>query len=34
LAYDSKEAREVVDKMMEKFAYETFKASKDIAIER
>jgi ribonucleoside-diphosphate reductase alpha chain len=34
LAYDSKEAREVVDKMMEKFAFETFKASKDIAIER
>lgn len=34
LAYDSKEAREVVDKMMEKFAYETFKSSNEIAKER
>ncbi len=34
IAYDSEEAREVVDKMMEKFAYETFKASNDLAVER
>jgi ribonucleoside-diphosphate reductase alpha chain len=34
LAYDSKEAREVVDKMMEKFAYETFKSSNELAIEK
>jgi ribonucleotide reductase alpha subunit len=34
IAYDSAEAREIVDKMMEKFAYETFKASNDIAVER
>lgn len=34
IAYDTSEAREIVDKMMEKFAYETFKASNDIAIER
>lgn len=34
IAYDTPEAREIVDKMMEKFAYETFKASNDIAIER
>lgn len=34
IAYDTPEAREIVDKMMEKFAYETFKASNDIAVER
>lgn len=34
IAYDSLDAREIVDKMMEKFAYETFKASNDLAIER
>lgn len=34
LAYDSEKAREVVDKMMEKFAYETYKASHELALER
>ncbi|MBW7954445.1 ribonucleoside-diphosphate reductase subunit alpha [Candidatus Gracilibacteria bacterium] len=34
LAYDSKEAREVVDKLMETFAYETFKSSNGLALER
>ncbi len=34
LAYDSKEAREVVDKLMETFAYETFKSSNELALER
>jgi ribonucleotide reductase alpha subunit len=34
LSYESKEAREVVDKMMEKFAHETFKASNELAVER
>ena len=34
LAYDSKEAREVVDKVMENFAYETLAASNEIAKER
>lgn len=34
LAYDSKEAREVVDRMMEKFAYEVFKSSNELAVER
>ncbi len=34
LAYDSPEAREVVDKLMEKFAYEVFKASNELAQER
>ena len=34
LAYDSKEARDVVDLMMEKFAYHTFKSSNELASER
>ena len=34
LAYDSEEAREVVDKIMEKFAYEVFKSSNELAKER
>lgn len=34
IAYDTPEAREIVDKMMEKFAYEVFKSSHDIAVER
>lgn len=34
IAYDSPEAREIVDKMMEKFAYETFKVSHELAQER
>ena len=34
LAYDSKEARDVVDKVMENFAYETLAASNEIAKER
>lgn len=34
IAYDSPEAREIVDKMMEKFAYETFKVSHKLAQER
>jgi len=34
LSYETPEAREVVDKMMEKFAYETIKASNVLAKER
>ncbi len=34
IAYDSPEAREIVDIMMEKFAYETFKVSHKLAQER
>jgi len=34
LAYDSEEAREVVDALMEKFAFETIKASNELAGER
>lgn len=34
LSYETPEAREVVDQMMEKFAYETFKASNKLAKER
>jgi ribonucleoside-diphosphate reductase alpha chain len=34
LAYDSQEAREVVDKIMELFAYYTFKESNELAKER
>jgi len=34
ISYDSKEAREIVDKMMEKFAYEIFKSSNELAKER
>ena len=34
LAYDSKEAREEVDKLFEKYAYETIKASNQNAIEK
>jgi ribonucleotide reductase alpha subunit len=34
LSYESFEAREVVDKIMEKFAYETFKASNELSVER
>ncbi|MDD5769469.1 MAG: ribonucleoside-diphosphate reductase subunit alpha [Candidatus Gracilibacteria bacterium] len=34
IAYDSVEARELVDKMMEKFAYETFLASNKLSLER
>ena len=34
LAYDSKEARDVVDLMMEKFAYHTFKSSNQLAAEK
>lgn len=34
VAYDNAEAREIVDKLMEKFAYETFKASNKLAIEK
>ncbi|MDD3794167.1 MAG: ribonucleoside-diphosphate reductase subunit alpha [Candidatus Gracilibacteria bacterium] len=34
LAYDSKEAREVVDKLFEKYAYETLKASNELATSR
>lgn len=34
LAYDSKEARDVVDLMMEKFAYHTFKSSNELAAEK
>lgn len=34
LAYDSQEARDVVDKLMEKFAYETIKSSNQLAVER
>lgn len=34
IPYDSSEAREIVDKMMEKFAFEVFKSSNELAIER
>jgi ribonucleoside-diphosphate reductase alpha chain len=34
LAYDSKEAREVTDKLFEKYAYHTLKASNKLAEER
>lgn len=34
IAYDSKEARDLVDKIMEKFAYHTFKASNELAAEK
>lgn len=34
LAYDTSEAREVVDVLMEKFAYEVFKSSNELAQER
>ncbi|MCP4524267.1 MAG: ribonucleoside-diphosphate reductase subunit alpha [Candidatus Gracilibacteria bacterium] len=34
LAYDSQEARDVVDKIMEKFAFHTFKASNQLSKER
>lgn len=34
LAYDSKEARDVVDKLFEKFAYRTLKTSNELALER
>jgi ribonucleotide reductase alpha subunit len=34
LTYDSAEAREVVDKLMEKFAFEVFKSSNELATER
>lgn len=34
LAYDSQEARDVVDALMEKFAFETIKASNELAAER
>jgi len=34
IAYDSLEARELVDKLMEKFALETFKASNTLAKQR
>lgn len=34
LSYDSKEAREEVDKIMEKFAYEALSASNELAVER
>lgn len=34
LSYDSKEARDVTDKLFEKFAYETLKASNELAIEK
>ena len=34
IAYDSAEAREIVDKMMEKFAFEVFKSSNELSKER
>ncbi len=34
ISYESKEAREIVDKMMEKFAYEVFKSSNELAKQR
>jgi ribonucleotide reductase alpha subunit len=34
LAYDSEEARKVVDKLFEKYAYRTLKASNEISKER
>jgi ribonucleoside-diphosphate reductase alpha chain len=34
LRYDSKEARDYTDKLFEKYAYFTLKASNDLAIER
>jgi len=34
IAYDSPEARELVDALMERFAYETFKSSHQIAVQR
>jgi ribonucleotide reductase alpha subunit len=34
MSYDSKEAREKVDEIMEIFAYETLKASNNISKER
>ncbi len=34
IAYDSGDAREIVDKLMEKFAYEVFKSSNTLANER
>jgi len=34
LAYDSKEARDVVDELFEKYAYQTLKSSNELATER
>lgn len=34
IAYDSGEAREIVDKLMEKFAFEVFQSSNNLSIER
>ena len=34
IAYDSGEAREIVDKLMEKFAFEVFQSSNTLANER
>jgi len=34
IAYDSVEAREIVDKLMEKFAFEVFQSSNNLSIER
>ena len=34
ISYDTAEAREIVDKLMEKFAYETYKASNELAQEK
>jgi ribonucleoside-diphosphate reductase alpha chain len=34
LSYDSKEARDVVDKLFEKYAYRTLKSSNELAVER
>jgi len=34
LAYDSKEARTVVDELFEKYAYQTLKSSNELATER
>lgn len=34
LAYDSPKAREVVDKLMEEFAYRIYESSRDLALER
>jgi ribonucleoside-diphosphate reductase alpha chain len=34
LAYDSKEARDVTDKLFEKYAYRTLKTSNELAKER
>jgi len=34
IAYDSKEARDIVDKLFEKYSYATLKASNELAIER